>query len=250
MRIQPRFVGRLGLADVVTVANAALGFGAAVAATVDPVLSARLVLLAAVADGLDGVLARHAGGTPVGEVIDSLADVASFCVAPAVFVFSVAAAEWGLTLSAADPPHLLAAAVVVPALYVCSGVVRLGMYTAYDVGSRATEGVQTTLASTILTVAYLAGFRGATLLVGLAALFTYLMVTTVEYPELRANHALGMGVIQAGAVLVPTAFGRAFPRALLVMAVLYLAGPSLYRRYLVGDPPRTAEASQGPERHE
>ncbi|MFW6317233.1 MAG: protein adenylyltransferase SelO family protein, partial [Halorubrum sp.] len=44
-----RFVERLGLADAVTVANAAVGFLAAVAATVDLELAARLVLLAAVA---------------------------------------------------------------------------------------------------------------------------------------------------------------------------------------------------------
>lgn len=230
--MQPRFVGRLGLADVVTVANAALGFGAAVAATVDPAVGARLLLLAAVADGLDGVLARTVGSTPVGEFIDSLADVSSFCVAPAVFVTSVATAAWGLSLSTADPPGLLLAAVVIPALYVGAGVVRLGMYTAYDIGSNGTEGVQTTLAATILAVLYLAGFQDATLLVGVTALFTYLMVTTIEYPELRAKHALGMGVVQAGAILVPTAFDRLFPRLLLAFALLYLVGPKLYGRYL------------------
>ncbi|WP_335999388.1 protein sorting system archaetidylserine synthase [Halorientalis halophila] len=231
--MQPRFVGRLGLADLVTVANAGLGFGAAVAATVDPALGARLILLAAVADGLDGVLARAVGSTPVGEFIDSLADVASFCVAPAVFVFAVVSAEWGLTLTGADPPELLAAALVVPALFVGSGVVRLGMYTAYDIGTEATEGVQTTLAATILAVVYLAGVQGAAPMLVLTVLFTYLMVTTITYPELRASHALGMGVVQAGAIVAPTAYGRVFPRALLVGAVLYLIGPWFYRRYLV-----------------
>lgn len=245
--MRPRFVGRLGLADGVTVANAALGFAAAVAATIDPGIGARLILLAAVADGLDGVLARRFGSTPVGEFIDSLADVASFSVAPAVFVFSVAAAEWGLSLTAADPPVRLLAALGVPALFVGSGVVRLGMYTAYDLGSRQTEGVQTTLAATILAVVYLAGFQGASLLVVLAALFTYLMVTTVAYPELRASHALGMGVVQAGAIVAPTAFQRVFPRVLLVMAVLYLLlGPWVYRRYLVGERPATGP-SHDPE---
>jgi len=232
--MRPRFVGRLGVADIVTVANAALGFAAAVAATISPSVGARLILLAAVADGLDGVLARKYGGTPVGEFIDSLADVASFCVAPAVFVFAVAASQWSLTLSAADPPLRLVGAIVVPALFVGSGVVRLGMYTAYDIGTEFTQGVQTTLAATILAVVYLAGFQGATLHVGLAALFTYLMITTVEYPELPATHALGMGVVQGLAIIVPTALDRLFPRVLLVMAVLYLAFPWLYRRYLSG----------------
>jgi CDP-diacylglycerol--serine O-phosphatidyltransferase len=238
--MRPRFVGRLGIADIVTVANAALGFSATVAATISPALGARLILLAAVADGLDGVLARTYGDTPVGEFIDSLADVASFCVAPAVFVFAVASAEWNLTLSLSDSPPRLAVALVVPALFVAAGVVRLGMYTAYDIGSEVTQGVQTTLAATILAVVYLAGFQQAALLVGAAALFSYLMITTIEYPELPAKHALFMGFFQCGAILLPTAFQRAFPRFLLVMAVLYLLGPRLYRRYLLEDVERTA----------
>lgn len=231
--MQPRFVGRLGPADAMTVANAALGFAAAVAATIDPSLGARLILLAAGTDGLDGVIAEKYGGTPVGEFIDSLADVASFCVAPAVFVFSIASEEWGLTLTAADPLFKLAAAFLIPALFVGAGVVRLGMYTAYDIGSNSTEGVQTTLAATILAVVYLAGFQHATLLVGLTAAFTYLMVTTIEYPDLKVKHVMAMAVIQLGAIIVPTAFDRVFPRALLFMATLYLLLPHVYRRHFV-----------------
>ena len=95
--MKPRFVGRLGLADVVTVSNAAVGFLAAVAATVDVGLAARLLLLAAIADALDGVVARRRGGTAVGPYLDSLADVGSFGVAPALLVTGAVAEVWGLT---------------------------------------------------------------------------------------------------------------------------------------------------------
>jgi CDP-diacylglycerol--serine O-phosphatidyltransferase len=235
--MQPRFVGRLGPADVVTVANAALGFGAAVAATIDPALGARLILLAAVADGLDGVIASQVGSTQVGEFIDSLADVASFCVAPAVFVFSVASAAWGLTLTGGDDPLVLTAVFGLPALYVGAGVVRLGMYTAYDVGTEFTEGVQTTHAATILAAAYLAAIPGtalevATGLLAATGVFTYLMVTTIEYADLRDSHAIVMGVVQVGAIVAPTVLDHVFARVLLLMAVLYLGFPWFYRRYL------------------
>ena len=95
-----RFVDRLGLADAVTVANAAVGFLAVIAATVDVTLAARLILLAAIADGLDGVVARHRGSTPAGPYLDSLADVASFGVAPAALV---AVVVLDATSFAADP---------------------------------------------------------------------------------------------------------------------------------------------------
>lgn len=235
MRLRPRFVGSLGPADAVTVANAALGFAAAAAATVSPALAARLLLLAAIADGLDGVLARRFGGTAVGEVLDSLADVASFSVAPAVFVFVVARAEWGL----AAGPRLLAT-VGVPALFVGSAVLRLGLYTAEDVDEASTEGVQTTLAATIIAAGYLAGLEPlaaalgtsvAAVLVGVAAVFVYLMLAPVTYPELFARDALVLGGLQALAVVFPAALDGAFPQVLLLSALAYLLlAPRFYWR--------------------
>jgi CDP-diacylglycerol--serine O-phosphatidyltransferase len=225
--MQPRFVGRLGLADAVTVANAALGFLAAVAATVEPRVAAQLVLLAAIADGLDGVVARKFGSTPAGEYLDSLADVASFGVAPAVLVFAVARGQWSL----AEPSLATVAAFCIPALFVAMAVVRLALYTVYEVGNAHTVGVPTTLSATLLAAAVLADVAGPAVLLGATGLFAYLMVTSVTYPDLYARDALAMGGVQAVAVLAPTAFGRAFPLLLLGAALAYLLlGPRFYWR--------------------
>jgi CDP-diacylglycerol--serine O-phosphatidyltransferase len=229
MRLLPRFVGRLGVADAVTVANAALGFAAVALATVDAGLAARLILLAAIADGLDGVVARHRGSTPAGEYLDSLADVASFAVAPALLVFVVATEE--------GPTPELLVALAVCAAFVAMAVVRLGLYTAYDLGSAETEGVQTTLAATMLAAAYLSDLagvlglgQGLVLLCG-TALFVYLMVAPVSYPELFARDALVLGALQGLAVVFPVVWGRALPRTLLLFAAGYLVlAPWLYWR--------------------
>lgn len=241
--MQPRFVGRLGVADAVTVANAALGFLAVVAASFEPGLAARLVLLAAIADGLDGVVARALGSTPAGEYLDSLADVASFGVAPAVIVFAVARQHWGLT----ELSVTTVAAFCVPALFVAMAVVRLGLYTAYEVGNDHTVGVPTTLGATVLAASVLAGVGDPVLLLGATAAFAYLMVTRVTYPDLYVRDALTMGALQALAVLVPTAFDRAFPRLLLVAALAYLVlGPRFYWRDVDESEEDDAEDVSGP----
>lgn len=221
MQLRPRFLGRLGVADVVTVANAMLGFLAAVVATMDPSLAARLILLAGIADGLDGVLARRYGSTQVGEYVDSLADVASFGVAPAMLVFAIAHQEWELSL--ADLALAEVAVFVVPAFFVAAAVVRLAMYTAYDLSERTTCGVQTTLAATVLSAAYLSGVSDPTILVGATGVFVYLMITSIEYPELTDRDALAMGTVQFGAVLAPTLGPQILPRALLAAALAYLS---------------------------
>lgn len=223
--MQPRFVSRLGVADAVTVANAALGFVAVVAATVDIGVAARLVLLAAIADGLDGLLARRYGGTPAGEHLDSLADVASFSVAPAFIVAVIARDAWGIESS------LGTMSVAVTALFVAAGVIRLGLYTAYDTGNDHTEGVPTTLAATLLATGVLAGVGDPHVVVAAAGVLTVLMVLPITYPDLLSRDALAMGAVQAAAVLAPTTYSGVFPKALLAWALAYLVlAPRFYWR--------------------
>jgi CDP-diacylglycerol--serine O-phosphatidyltransferase len=225
--MQQRFLEQLGLADLVTVANAALGFVAVAVAVVDPGLAARLVLLAAIADGLDGVVARIRGGTAVGPYLDSLADVASFGVAPATLVYVVAT---GGSVSG-DVSPLFVAAVAVPAIYVSLAVVRLGFYTLQDSDTPATEGVQTTLAATLLAAGYLAGVTDPVVVLSATALFSYLMAAPITYPDLYARDASILGGLQLLAVLFPAVASRVFPRTLLLFAVAYLAlAPFFYWR--------------------
>jgi len=223
--MQPRFVGRLGLADAVTVGNAMLGFLAAFVATRDAGLAARIVLLAAVLDGLDGVIARRRGGTLAGPYLDSLADVASFGVAPALLIASRAAETWSF---GADP-IAYGLALLLPAIYVAMAVTRLGLYTAYDSDASETKGVPSTLAATILSAGVLAGFVGPVLLVALSGLLAALMVTQITYPDLHPQDAIVMGVVQALAICLRGRPGEVFAFALLFLALAYLfLGPRFY----------------------
>jgi CDP-diacylglycerol--serine O-phosphatidyltransferase len=221
--MKPRFVGRLGLADAVTVGNAGVGFLAAVAATVDVTLAARLILLAAIADALDGVVARKVGSTPAGPYLDSLADVASFGVAPALLVAVGVREGWAGVQSGLG--------LAVTAGFVVMAVVRLGMYTAYDTEATETQGVQTTLAATLIAASVLAGFATPATLVPLTLVLAALMVSTITYPDLHAQDALVMGVVQFAAIVAPGWYGRGFAFALLFLALGYLIlGPVFYWR--------------------
>ena len=80
---------RQALPTAVTMVALACGLAALEAARVSAWdLSLRLILLAAVADGVDGMLARRLRATSaIGEQLDSLADIIAFGAAPA-FLFS------------------------------------------------------------------------------------------------------------------------------------------------------------------
>jgi CDP-diacylglycerol--serine O-phosphatidyltransferase len=105
------------------------------------------------------------------------------------------------------------------------------MYTAYDYDSAETQGVQTTLAATILAAAVLAGFTAVWQLIGLVGVLAVLMVTQITYPDLHPQDALIMGVVQGLAILTSGYYGRVFAFALLFLAVAYLVfAPRFYWR--------------------
>ena len=222
-----RVVDRLGLADLMTLANAALGVVAMTAAVFGrPTVVAQLILLAAVADGLDGIIARTYANTEVGPYLDSMADIVSFGTAPALFVFAATREVWSLS----DPaPYAIAAGVA--ATFVVFSLVRTALYTVYVGDDETRPGIQNTLAASILAAGYLAGVTAVPVVLAASVVVSVLMVVPVAYPKLAARDALLMGIVQAGAITAPGAFNRVFPRVLLLAALAYLVlAPRYYRQ--------------------
>lgn len=76
-----------------------------------------LIILATVLDGCDGRVARYLGTTSVfGLQLDSLADVVSFCVAPALLMYHATIAAVGTV------------AIVAAVGYLCAGLFRLARF--------------------------------------------------------------------------------------------------------------------------
>lgn len=91
------------LPNAFTLGNLFFGFWAIISALRgDYGTSAWLIFFAAVADALDGRIARFSRtGSPFGTELDSLVDVVSFGVAPAILVYSLflQAGDWSWTLA-------------------------------------------------------------------------------------------------------------------------------------------------------
>jgi CDP-diacylglycerol--serine O-phosphatidyltransferase len=224
-------VDRLGWADAMTLLNSGIGVLALAAAVLGEVrLVAQLILLAAVADGLDGVIARRFGSTEVGPYLDSMADIVSFGTTPAVFVFVAAREEFGETAwTVSEEPELAAVAGVVAAGFVIFSLVRTALYTVYVGEDETRPGIQNTLASSILAAAYLAGLTNVPVLLGATAVLSVLMIAPVPYPKLRDRDAIVLGALQTAAILRPTVLERVLPRTLLLFALAYLLlGPRFY----------------------
>lgn len=87
---------RVTAPSIVTTANMWCGFTAVLLATDDrTTIAAALIAVAIVLDIADGAVARSVGATsPFGVQLDSLADLVSFGLAPAVLVYTYVLPEW------------------------------------------------------------------------------------------------------------------------------------------------------------
>ena len=80
----------LSIADYISLINAIFGFISLTMIYIGEIrIAFSFILLAILADGLDGIIARKTHESKLGEYFDSMADMISFGIAPAFFVFSI-----------------------------------------------------------------------------------------------------------------------------------------------------------------
>lgn len=162
-------------ADIITIANALLGFASIIMVLRGQIESAlELILLAVIADGADGAVARYSGYGVLGANLDSLSDVISFGVAPAVAAF----------ISLSDLGYL---AGVFPGFFMVCGTLRLARF---NVSGKKDgfEGIPITaggliVALFILMKDFVPYFKYSFAV--LLFILSILMVSTVNYPKIK-----------------------------------------------------------------
>ncbi|MDD1753616.1 MAG: CDP-diacylglycerol--serine O-phosphatidyltransferase [Methanotrichaceae archaeon] len=160
----------LKLSDLFSLLNAMLGFGALLAAhNGESFLSASMIVLAAISDGIDGVVARRNGPGYLGENLDSLADLVSFGAAPALLVVTTFNMNWeGWILGG---------------FYLICSILRLARYVASEKNDQFFEGLPVPAAGMILAASVLLGTFVVTL--PLMLIISILMISSIYYPKIR-----------------------------------------------------------------
>ena len=213
------------LPDLVTLINALLGFTAIlmmVQSSSNAWHASILIILAVIADGLDGAIARSMEYGVLGENLDSLADVISFGLAPAVIAYAILAPQY----------HYLVC--VVGGAYLACGILRLARFNATGAKDGfvglpiTTSGLAVVL---YVLVFYDMGwqFFSCGLLVVMSIL-ALLMISRVYYPKVKNIKYLGLAAVLMVIVVLlfylgNTAVVRVAAGASLVVIGLYLLSP-------------------------
>lgn len=208
-------IGKLGVADALTIGNGLCGVAAIVLLLregrlhpwhADITLGSALILLGFVLDGADGWAARRWGTKhDLGRHLDSISDAITFCAAPAVMVSVVfhdaTHSTWGPEVYFNSLVLLTSASMLV------LGIVRLHRFTTKGYRLPHFTGLATpAMAFLAILVCHILGPQRwedfetrpaiAAVLIMLAA--SLLMVAPVRYPKLRGR----AGVVFAAGVLL------------------------------------------------
>ncbi len=210
----------LKIPDIVTLSNALFGMGAMVAASNGRYdLACILLLVAAVADGVDGYLARRLTSSEFGGAMDSLADVISFGVAPAFVVYSAYSALH---------PYIIGAAV---SFYVVCGILRLARFSSIQKTITDFEGLPIT-AGCVMIASYLLideKYISAYSVIALVLILSLLMISTFTYPKLSNMRTMAPVSVVFGLVIpsffINMKYTPSFSLVLFIAMAIYVASP-------------------------
>lgn len=209
------------VADLASLANAICGFLAIIMIISQNMqLSAVFLLLAVIFDSIDGTLARIFNQGDIdhiifGETIDSLSDVISFGLAPAVIIFMLSGYYYMLI------PSIL--------LLAC-GVLRLTRYNtiaAYqDQPTETFIGLPIPVSSFILAAFMLSAYNVIILAI-LMVIISILMVSDIEYPKIRELPLILITLVLMILSMIPQVNNMLYhipAYLLLVLGLLYIFG--------------------------
>lgn len=209
------------LADIASLANGLCGFFSIIAILQNNILlSAQLLLLAVIFDAMDGTLARLFNRGNVehdvfGETIDSLSDMVSFGVAPAVIIYMLTGQLYLLIASA---------------LIVICGILRLSRYNTIsaftDASTTTFIGLPIPVTAFILAAFMLSSYNPILLFIVMIIL-SILMVTDMEYPKIKEIPIIVIVLLLMIMAAIPSVNVMLYKipaYLLLILGLLYVVG--------------------------
>ena len=220
----------IAISDIISLLNMCSGFLAIISSINNNLeLAAILMIIAIIFDSIDGWVARKTGRKDTlgfGKNIDSLSDIVSFGVAPAVFIY----ASINTT-----PDILQVITILVSLLIVICGVLRLTRYNviAGKIDTKDFIGFPIPGISCILATYYLSGLFNPYIALVLSAIVSLLMISNVKYPKFDNGPIIGISAVLIALLILPinlAIYNINIPATLLLIFCLYYLIINLIKR--------------------
>lgn len=208
----------ISLPDVLSILNASSGYFSILMSIQGAFSAASILMLSAVIfDSLDGWVARRTGRVDIhgfGKNMDSLSDVISFGVAPAIFIYLTSA-------------HFRYINILVGLLIVICGILRLSRFNVLTGGGKNFTGLPIPVVAVVVSSFYLTGFYSEKVVGAMLLAVGILMVSSIEYPRVGGKMASIAFILITAAIVTGITGILTVPTAIMLFmaTVAYIAVP-------------------------
>jgi len=212
--MKKNIVSMLSVADSFTILNGLFGlFSIFFIFNEKMRIAFTLILLAALADGMDGIMARKYGSF-LGKYMDEFSDIISFCVAPAIMVF------WKYSVTADDGMDMLT--LIACSVFLIGGMLHL---IRYHIGKEDYFVGITTPASAIIIISLsFLSFPQWVIIISLFILTT-LMVADIPYSRIEGIFSIPAVILIFLAIIFAEKYSV---YSLLAGTLIYVIGGPFY----------------------
>ena len=220
----------IAISDIISLLNMASGFLSIISSiNHDFELAAILMIIAIIFDSSDGWVARKTNRQDdlgFGKNIDSLSDIVSFGVAPAIFIYSCINTT----------PGIFPAIVILTSLFiVICGVLRLTRYNviADKLDTKDFIGFPIPGISFAIATFYLSGLFNPYVALILSAVISLLMISNIRYPKFDNIPVIAISAVLIVILILPiniTLFNINIPALILLLFCLYYLIINLIKR--------------------
>ena len=228
--IQTEMKGFIAISDFVSLLNMSSGFLAIISSINHNFeLAAILMLVAIIFDSIDGWVARKTNRQDdlgFGKNIDSLSDIVSFGVAPAVFIY---------TCINTTPGIFQTIVILISLCIVVCGILRLTRYNVIAGKLDTTDfiGFPIPAISFVIATFYLSGLFNPYIALILSIIISLLMISNIRYPKFDNTPIIAISTILIILLILPikvVLFNVNIPALLLLLFCLYYLIINLIKR--------------------
>jgi CDP-diacylglycerol--serine O-phosphatidyltransferase len=214
-------INLLSVADFVSITNSILGFLSIVLIFLgETYLSFSLILLAILADGLDGIIARKTKHSDLGEYMEAMADMISLGIAPSVFIYS----NYVNKIIISESIYLHSLLIIVLVVFLSFSIIRLASFhiireKEFFIGLPAS-------ASTIIIIILTYFNIEFTYILPVIFIMSIAMISNIRFPKpsIRINAIATIFIIFT--IIVGNNFDGIIPKLLFLLIILYvIVGP-------------------------
>ena len=221
---------RLSIADYFSLVNAILGFFSIISLLSSFIpdelkirVSLTFLLLALLADGLDGIIARRTRRSEVGEHLDSMADMTSMGVAASVFIYLT----YHSSISSSFYSHIYLFIALI--FYISAATIRLSSFYKMKKGSYYV-GLPVPASSIILLMFAFIQVKFIVIL-PVIVILSALMICNISFPKPGQKIDIIATILIFLILIFGDSFNYIFPLILLIAMVIYAIGGPIVLRF-------------------